>query len=266
MARRVRKIALLAVLLAPVPLHAQAQSFPAAEFEANLATARELLAYDRCAWRSTDALLRQPRSELTGLSPVWMCLQQEGMWHGLYGRFDAAADRYEVRFHFELAGDSVSPGRRPVDTTRVAAAARALAATLGSMPEAFTRTRARFNTYVVFRGDSALSVWVLPAWQENGVALFGGEARYDYGSDGRVLTARHVIEGPIRGTRPDSSVAFRVDSNGSGVPTVGDLFFFFLMRPYFASIRIQTDRYSSTIVRTDKDEAWVHVARAQASE
>lgn len=244
------------------PVHGQGVPFPVEEFDENLATARWLVAYDRCAWRSTDELLKQPRESLQGLSPVWLCLEQGGAWDAVYGQWDEAADQYRVAFHYRVARDTVVLTRTPLDTARLNSAARAISTTLRSLPAAFAQSGARFNTYVQPRGDSALSVWVLPAWQTNGVALFGAEARHDYRSDGRVRVGEQVIEGPLRGTRPDTTVAFRIDSNGAGVPTVGDLVFFFLMRPYFASIRIQTERFSSTIVRTNQDEAWVHVVRS----
>ena len=254
-------IALLCLTVAG-PLHSQGVPFPVENFEANLATARWIVAYDRCAWRSTDELLKEPRENLQGLSPVWMCLEQGGDWDAVYGQWDEGADQYRIAFHYRVARDTVVLTSAPLDTARLKAGARAISATLRSMPAAFTQSGARFNTYMQPRGDSGLSVWVLPAWQTNGVALFGAEARHDYRSDGRVRVGEHLIEGPLRGTRPDSTVAFRIDSNGAGVPTVGDLAFFFLMRPYFASIRIQTERFSSTIVRTNQDEAWVHVVRS----
>ena len=243
------------------PLHGQDVPFPIEQFQGNDTTARWLLAYDRCAWRSSDELVKQPREALDGLGPVWMCLEEDGTWHALYGRFDEAAERYTVRFHYQVARSSVSLSSAPLDSARMTAAARALAAAVGSLPDAFRRSGARFNSYVQFRGESGLSVWILPAWQPNGVALFGAEARYDYSADGSTRVGQHVIPGPLRGTRPDTAVAFRIDSNGSDAPTVGDLFFHYLMRPYFASMRILTPRYSSSIVRVADDEAWVHVVR-----
>lgn len=47
----------------------------------------------------------------------------------------------------------------------------------------------------------------------------------------------------------------------NGVPTVGDVFFLYLMRHQFARIRIQTARYSSSLMATGSGDAWVHVVR-----
>ena len=254
-------LGLAAIGLVPPPLAAQDLPFPIEDFWANDSTARWLIAYDNCAWRSTDKLLERPPAERTGLSPIWMCLNEASGWHALYGRYDETTDRYQVRFHFRVTRDSVTPATTPLDTARVGSAARALAAAVRDLPELFRKSGARFNTYVQFRSDSALSVWVLPAWQPNGVALFGAEARFDYQPGGRVRIGTHSILGPLRGTRPDSTVAFRIDSNGEGAPTVGDLFFYYQMRPYFSEVRIQTPRYSSSVLRTGEDEAWVHVVR-----
>lgn len=245
----------------PGTASAQDVPFPIQEFQANDETARWLIRYDACAWRSTDELLRQPREALAGLGPVWLCLANGDDWDAIYGRYDAAADRYDVRFHFRVTARNVTLSTEPLDTVRLLAAARAISATNEDTPRELSQSGLRFNVYVRFPGDSLVTVWALPAWQQDGVAAFGAELQDDYRPDGRARTVRHVIAGPIRMVRPDTSVAFRIDSNGDGVPTVGDVFFLYLMRHQFARIRIQTARYSSTLMSTDSGEAWVHVVR-----
>jgi hypothetical protein len=244
-----------------LPVLAQAVPFPVQEFQARDRIARALISYDACAWRSTDELLKQPRAALEQLGPVWLCLPQGDAWDAIYGQYAAAEDRYTVRFHFRVTDRDVALSTDPIDTTHLLAGARALAATAADFPAALSVTRLRFNTYVQFAGDSLLTVWVLPAWQQNGLAAFGAEVDDEYSSDGRVRRRRSVVPGPIRLAQPDTAVAFRLDSNSEGAPSVGDLFFLYLMRHQFARIRIQTARYSSSIMTVGAGEAWVHVVR-----
>ena len=68
-----------------------------------------------------------------------------------------------------------------------------------------------------------------------------------------------MIPGPLRATRPDSSAPFRIDSNAPDSPSVGDIFFLLLMRPYMPQIRILSKRFSSSIIKVNSQEAWVHV-------
>jgi hypothetical protein len=244
---------------------AQAVPFPVEEFDAHDRIARALLAYDACAWRSTDELMKQPRAARADVGRVWFCLPHGDDWDAIYGRSEPAADRYEIRFHFRVSRAGVTLSTEPLDTARVHAAARALSATLGDAPAAVTASGIRFNPYVQFAGDSMVTVWLLPAWQPNGLAAFGAQVRDDYGGDGRRRERRAVVEGPILLARPDTSESFRIDSNSGDVATVGDLFFMYLLRPYFAGIRIQTGRFSSQLVKAGDGYAWVHAVRTPPS-
>lgn len=240
---------------------AQALPFPVQEFEAHDRIARSLLGYDVCGWRSTDELLKQPRAALAKLGPVWLCLPHGDDWDAMYGQYAAAEDRYDVRFHYRVTAHDVALSTEPIDTARLLAGARALTATTADTPPALATAGLRFNTYVQFAGDSLLTVWLLPAWQQNGLAAFGAELHDDYSADGRVRRRRSVIPGPLRVAQPDTAVAFRIDSSSEDVATVGDLFFLHLMRGQFAQIRIQTARYSSSLVSVGAGEAWVHAVR-----
>ena len=44
-----------------------------------------LLAYDACAWQTSDALMKRPSAELAALTPHWICFQIGLRWHGVFG-------------------------------------------------------------------------------------------------------------------------------------------------------------------------------------
>ncbi len=239
---------------------AQTAPFPYLGFQRHDSIARSLLRYDACGWRASDAVMRLDTSTLNRLGPEWLCYLERGRWNAVFGRFDSNTDRYQIVVHYVLH-DTVPTGTsEPLDTAAVTARARALHHAASLLPNAFTSSGVRFNPYVV-PDTTGLEVWVLPAWQTNGAAVFGAEAEYTFDSSGHDLHGSRVLPGPLRWYRPDSTVAFRLDSNASDVPTVGDLFFFYLVRRYFKSIRIQTPKYSSSQTRTDSGYIWVHVVR-----
>lgn len=256
-----RGLVLLGLLTRSTVGLAQVPAFPLEQFHRNDALARWLLRYDGCAWKSSDELQKAPRDSLMQLGPAWLCLEDGDAWHAFYGRYDPASDRYDILFHYLVLADRVAASSIPIDTARVLAGVRAVTAGMDHVPEAFKRGGPRFNAYAHFGPDSSVTAWFLPAWQPDGTAVFGAELAFRFDAAGLVLADSHVIPGPLRATRPDTSVFFRLDSGSHDAPTVGDLFFFYLMRPYFRDLRIQTRRFSSRIIRADGKEAWVHVER-----
>ena len=237
---------------------AQTVPFPYTVFRERDSVALWLLRYDACGWRASDALLERDSASIPRLGPEWLCFRQGGQWHAVFGRFDSTADRYEIVVHYLLRDTVPINTREPLDTPMVTGAARALHYATAHLPQGFTASGFRFNTYVV-PNDSILVVWMLPAWQPTGEVVFGGEAEYAFDPSGRRLKQERVLDGPLRWFRPDSTVAFRIDSDSPDVPTVGNLFFFYLVRRYFKSVRIKTAQYSSIRVASDSGEVWVHV-------
>jgi hypothetical protein len=243
-------------------LQAQDTPFPIQAFWQNDSLARALLRYDACAWQATDTLLATLDSTSRArLGPEWFCMSLGDRWHAVFGRYDPDGDRYDVVAHFELDGSAVRPSMLGLDTTRVTSRARAAYTARHTLPAEIQRSRINFNTYVLADPDSSLSVWFLPGWQPSGVAVFGAEFCYKLDPTGRQVLAEHVINRPLRGTRPDSTVAFSIESDADTVPRVGDLFFYHLTRAYFRDMRIQTRHFWSSTVTTESGETWIHVAR-----
>lgn len=238
---------------------AQEVPFPFTVFLERDSLARELLRYDACAWRSSDALLQNDTASLRRLGPEWLCYRRSGRWNAVFGRFDTTTDRYDIVVHYVLTDTLPGHSSEPLDTAAVTASARALHQAAALVPGEFTTSKLRFNQYVL-PTSIGLVVWILPAWQPSGVAVFGGEAELSFDSTGHHLQKQRAIPGPLRGFQPDSTVEFRIDSNTrDDVPTVGDLFFYYLVRRHFKKIRIKTGKYSSSLVPTDSGEVWVHV-------
>lgn len=251
----------LILLLTGVGWASRAQNvpFPYTAFLERDSVAHELLRYDACAWRSSDALVQNDSASLRRLGPEWLCYRQAGRWNAVFGRFDTTTNRYDIVVHYVITDTLPKHSSEPLDTAAVTAGARALHQAATLLPSEFQSSGFRFNQYVL-PSPVGLVVWILPAWQSSGVAVFGGEAEFTFDSAGRHLQRQRVISGPLRWFQPDSTVEFRIDSNTrDDIPTVGDLFFYYLVRRYFKKIRIKTGKYSSSRLATDSGEVWVHV-------
>jgi hypothetical protein len=239
------------------PLSAQDLPFPIRAFVERDSIALTLLRYDACAWRSSDALLQHDSASFVHLGPDWLCYVRGERWNAVFGRFDSTMDSYGIVVHYVLSDTIPLHSSESLDTAAVTAGVRAIHRAHALLPSSFFYSGFRFNTYVL-SDSSHQTVWILPAWQPTGETVFGGEAEYAFDPTGHQLETQRVVEGPFRWYRPDSTVAFRLDSNSPDIPTVGDLFLFHLVRHYFKSIRIKTGKYSSSLVATDSGEVWVH--------
>ncbi len=203
-------IALRTVPLAAQPAGARVGSFAAERFRANVAVAEWMLRYDRCAWVTSDSIpAALTRAEQQRLGPEWFCFEADGHWHAVYGRYDAAADRYDAVVHFRQA----APGggfTRTGDTVATALTlpyARALHAAAARVPAEVRATGARFNSFVRLGPGGAPEVWLLPAWQPNGWLLYGAEFRYAFDRDGRALRDSTARVAPLRGMPSDTARA-----------------------------------------------------------
>src|SRR2546422_6608539 len=184
-------------------LGAQDLPFPYKAFVARDSVALALLRYDACAWRSSDALLQHDSATLGRLGPEWLCYIRGGRWNAVFGRFDSTTDHYDIVVHYVLVDTLPLHSTDPLDTAAVAAGARAIHHAHVLLPSSFESSGFRFNTYIL-PDPTHLTVWILPAWQPNGEAVFGAEAEYAFVATGHQLETQRVVEGPFRWFRPDS--------------------------------------------------------------
>jgi hypothetical protein len=230
------------------------------EFQRNTEIADWLLEYDRQAWESSDVVFQQPQEVLAKLTTEWFCRPREDRWSCYYGRFDAARSEYEVVVQLERndAGELVVQEEVDRDPG-LAARARAIRGALERMPAETRDLGVTFNPYVRARDDGALEVWLLPAWQQDGTAVYGAELTYTFSADGKELLDRREIPGPMRGIRPDPEVDFHLDNRAHPCPTVGSLFFLMQHRTGFASITIHSDGANTVLAETEDGQlAWIH--------
>ena len=273
---RWRTVALGLILAAAVPTGARAQQVPerlgnfhAAAFDSVARIAQWLAQYDAVAWWTSDSLMAQidalSEADRARLGPDWFAYEQDATWHAVYGRYHPATHTYDAVFHFGV--DSLGRITRlttPVDSALGARYGRMLSESrehlAGHVPDGL-----RFNGYVRPLPDGATDVWYVPAFQPNGVMVFGAELRFGFDSAGRLIDSTIAID-TLKGIRPDTTYTLNLLNEANEVPTVGKTLFLLLYRRYFGRIVIWNRAYTTSMLRHGNQEAWVHAARGDRAD
>src|SRR5512137_1690559 len=94
-----------AALLAGEEPPAPAPAAPGREFvekfAANLLVAEWLSAYDVASWYASDAFLAIPEEERKGATN-FICYEEKGEWHTVFGRFDEEKQTFTRMAHFRV--------------------------------------------------------------------------------------------------------------------------------------------------------------------
>lgn len=230
-------------------------------FHKKTETAAWLVEYDRIAWVSTDELMKQDKKDIERLGSEWFCFQdKDNRWHAVYGKL--ADGKYEMVFHFTVNADKVVKIEEKVDAEFLNKHATALATARAKLLTSIPAQSPRFNQYIRQNVDKTFSVWLLPAFQTNGVAVFGGEGVYTIDANGtKILKDESYFQKDFRGFKASPPRAIAVDYREIEQPTIGGVFFVWYYKPYFTSIHLDTANITSTVIKTEAGYMWVSVKR-----
>lgn len=237
------------------------QFLDTASFYKKTETAAWLVEYDRIAWVSTDVLMKEDKKDLERLGQEWFCFQDaKKNWHAVYGKL--AGGKFDLVFHFTVVGDKVEKSEEKIDVEFLNKHAVALATSLTKLNNTIPAESPRFNQYIRQNPDKTFSVWLLPAFQPNGFAVFGGEGVYTLDKDGtKILKDESYFQKGFRGFKASPPRDIAVDYRELDQPTIGGVFFVWYYKPYFTSIHLDTKNVIHTVIKTDSGYIWTSVEK-----
>jgi hypothetical protein len=238
--------------------------FDIQDFNKKFETVQWLVEYDAVAWKTSDVVVTEDKSELAKLGNEWFCFQdKDKTWHAVYGKLGPTG--FVAVFHYVYGKDGkiTKTAEKPdqVVFDRYAnALATARSKLLGSIPV----NSPIFNQYIRRKSDDTFDVWMLPAFQRDGTAVYGGEAYYSLDSAGtKILKEESYFQKAFRGFQADPAREITVDYHELGKPTLGGIFFVWYYKSYFTKIYLVTAKSTSTVVDTGKDGyIWVHADKS----
>lgn len=235
-------------------------NFDIADFNQKMEVADWLYEYDMIAWRTSDSVMTQDKKDLERLGNEWFCFKQNDIWHAVYGKYEN--NQFDLVFHFVVDEGQVSKTSETIDTTLLHRYSRALQTAAGQLKALRDTINLSFNQYIRENDDQTLSVWILPAFQPNSYAVYGGEFIYTIDQTGtKVLKDDSYFQGQFRGFKVDNPREIWIDYPEIEKPTLGAVFFAWYYKSYFTKIVIDTSKSISTPFMSDNNWTWIHAEK-----
>lgn len=236
-------------------------NFDIADFNKKMEVAEWLYEYDMIAWITSDSVMSQDKKDLERLGSDWFCFQENDTWHAVYGKYEDK--KFDLVFHFKVdSNGQVSKTTETVDTTLLHRYSRALQTASGQISDLKDSVNLRFNQYIKENDDKTLSVWILPAFQPNSVAVYGGEFIYKIDETGmKVLQDDSYFQGDFRGFKVDKPREIWINYQDIEKPTLGAIFFAWYYKSYFTKIVIDNSESISTPFKSDNSWTWIHAEK-----
>ncbi len=236
------------------------QNFDIEDFNKKMEIAEWLYEYDMIAWRTSDSVMAQDKKELERLGSDWFCFKKNDTWHAVYGKYEN--NQFDLVFHFKVDNGNVSKTTENVDTTLLHRYSKALHTASGQITALKDTINLRFNQYIKENDDSTFSVWILPAFQPNSVAVYGGEFIYTIDKMGtKVLKDDSYFQGQFLGFKVDNPREIWINYRETQKPTLGAVFFAWYYKSYFTKIVIDNSKSISTPFKSDNSWTWIHAEK-----
>jgi len=242
--------------------------FDIVDFNKKAETAEWLVRYDIVAWKTTDVLVAQNKAEMPKLGPEWFCIEDKAKdrWHAIYGKL--ANGEYNVAVHYlmDTAG-KITKTSEKLDQKMLDGYANALATARVRLETKVPKGSVKFNQYIRRNSDDTFDVWMLPAFQPNGVAVFGGEGIYHLDSGGdTILSDSSYFQPNLRGFQTGSPREIWLNYSELEKPTLGSVFFVLYYKEYFTRIMIDNSTSTSTLLKDPKNSSymWVNIEKDPA--
>lgn len=237
--------------------------FDAADFNKKFETAKWLVEYDEVAWKTSDEVVKQSEEELKRLGAEWFCFQDSnGLWHAVYGKYEKG--KFDLVLHFTMDKTSkITKSKETIENEFLASYAIALITAQNKMREKIPADSPAFNQYIKRNADKTFNVWLFPAFQRNGLAVYGGEFVYSIDAKGeKIISDESYYQGDFRGFPTGKPREIWLNYSELKKPTLGSIFFVWYYRDYFTKIFIENTESTSTLIRDkEKGAFWVHVEK-----
>ena len=183
------------------------------------------------------------------------------MWHAVYGKYEN--NKFDLVFHYKVYNKGkITRTSDKVDTTLLNKFSRALQTANNQLTSLKDTVNIQFNQYIKENNDKTLSVWILPAFQPNSVAVYGGEFIYTIDPTGNtVLKDDSYFQGKFRGFKVDNPREIWLNYQETDKPTLGAVFFAWYYKSYFSKIIIDNSKSISTPIKSGNNWTWLHAEK-----
>lgn len=239
----------------------QAQDFDIKDFGEKTETAKWLLDYDLVAWYSTDSLMTKDKEKIGELGWEWFCFKDSAdTWHSVYGKYENG--KYDQIFHFIVKSQSeVTETNEQIDITFLNKHGQALSRAFAEMKPISDSTSIQFNHYIRENEKGNLEVYIFPAFQSNGTAIYGGEFIYEISPENKIVEDKSYYKGQFLGLKTGEPREIWLNYREKEKPTLGSVFFAWYYKDYFTKIYINNKISFSTPFNDGGNYTWLNVIK-----
>ncbi|HTN46066.1 MAG TPA: hypothetical protein VL098_06920 [Flavipsychrobacter sp.] len=229
-------------------------------FDLKMDTVRWLCEYDNIAWWTSDSVSASANEEKQRLGNDWFCFYRNNLWHAVYGKYDN--NSFDMVFHYTVdSANRITRTRETVDSPTLNSYARALV-NANNFLRVFPDTqKVKCNQYIKRNDDQTFSVWLLPAFTTNGIAVYGGEFYYLFDESGTKLLSKNEYSIGYRGFKTDPKKEISLNYTAFDEPPLGAVFFTWYYRRHFDKMVIITKKFVSGPYRAKDGYTWIHASR-----
>jgi hypothetical protein len=253
-----KKTILLIVLTFTLILAGKAQSsslvFDSADFNQKLAFANHLAEYEFY----TQETIKKFRQQEDISTIEWFSFRENNTWHTVGG--NVADNKLTIIHHITFDSLSeISDYTGISDTSQLNSYGLALASTNIQFKSIRDTTSIYFNSFVISNPNQTISIWMLPALQPSGQAIYGCEWEYIFDKTGKNLLKKNSFTNILTGVWIGQPRELWLNYRNTDQPTIGSLFFTQSFRDYFTRIRIDTKTSTSTTTKNKYGNyTWTH--------
>jgi hypothetical protein len=237
--------------------------FDTADFYKKTELAIWLVRYDEVAWHTSDVAMAEDKSEVAKLGAEWFCFEDDKhVWHAVYGKYSEG--KYNAVFHYivDSAGKIVRSSAA-IEQDFLNTHASALVTAKAALSKKLKGDGPNFNQYIRRNADKTFDVWMFPAFQTDGTAIYGGEGVYRIDKAGStILSDTSYFQQGFRGFKTGEPREIWLSYNELDKPTLGSVFFVWYYKSYFTSIFIDNAKSTSTAIKSNNDKyTWFTVEK-----
>lgn len=235
-------------------------AFDIDSFNKKFEIAQWLVAYDTVAWKTTDLVMAADKAELARLGREWFCFQDsKGVWHAVYGKVEN--EKFDQVFHYLVdSSGKIARTTDKIDEAFLIAHAKALQLAQKKPIEVIPAGSPTHNTYIKRNDDKTFNVWIFPAFQTNGVAVYGGEFIYTIDATAeKIIKDESYFQGAFRGFNAKPPREIWLNYGEKEKPTLGSIFFVWYYKDYFTRISIKNAKSTSSVIKNGDKYMWAHV-------
>ena len=254
----IRAILLIALLglanLAARPQQALDHSIDTLGFTQHVELAKWLYDYDEIAMLAMDSLKPLGKKNLLLMGDIGFCHKDVlDTWHILYG--NTSDTGYKPVFHYWVDSlFTLQYNRTNVDNALYQSFSNAIRHCQKAMLSIQDSADIIFNQYIRDLPDQTIEVWILPAFQTSGQAIYGAEWMFRLKPDGSEILDTYTYYSGLKGIWIGQPRELWLNYRDTDSPTPGSIYFAWSFKDYFTKIHIDTRRCTCTIQKNNSGQ------------